>query len=273
VTIRVVKAGATGQETELEVHVVDPRGSVAALAFSFGLDDPAHPDLMDRMFDGGGVRNPGGDLDHVEDFCRATPHPDLGAPADRTFRYRHVFRFPGTYTAWARAKTGTCDGVAPGWNGIAITGANVTDGRLAYSVTGRAWPNGPARPTVRLAFRRDHWQAPDTVDDGPGLQVTESDDGPLARVRVDWGDGTVEDVAYGVDTSRDGGGWIDCDHPEEFGDPAQDNVSRPDHTYAQPGTYTVTVTVTTASCDGADEQSSTATGTWDWPAPSESPAG
>ena len=265
VTLAMV-AAPTGGETIFEAHVVDPHGSVAGLQFSYGLDDPAHPSETIRWFPGAGDMNYIGDVDRTEMHCAES----LAAPVDRRIRFTRTFRVPGTYTAWVRVQTRSCVGFAHDGGTWHLRGAHVGEDSLRYTVTGRLWPNGPAQPVPTLTFRHTHWSPPDEVDDGPGVQVKAYDDGDFRTVRVDWGDGNAEDVAFGSISGQDGG-FNDCAHPQEFRNAQQYVVARPDHTYATAGTYTVTVTVTTASCDGTDVQSATTSGSWDWPGPSASP--
>jgi hypothetical protein len=261
-----VSGGRTGGDTVFEAHVVDPGGSVAALQFSFGLDDPAHPTERRRWFPGAGDVNYDGDVDQTENHCPGA----LAAPTDRRIRFTRRYRVPGTYTAWVRVQTRSCAGIADQGAAWRLRGAHVAEDFLRYTVTGRLWPNGPAQPVPTLTFRHTHWSPPDEVDDGPGVQVKAYDDGDFRTVRVDWGDGTVEDVAFGSVPGQDGG-YNDCAQPREFREQQQRIVAKPDHTYATAGTYTVTVTVRTASCDGTDVQSATTSGSWDWPPPSAPP--
>jgi hypothetical protein len=263
VTLALVRPAVTGAESVFEAHVVDPDGSVAALQFSYGLDDPAHPTETGRWFPGAGDTQYVGDVDRTEDHCGES----LAAPVDRRIAFPRRFRVPGTYTAWVRVQMRSCAGYAREGMVGHLRGAHVAEAFLRYTVTGPLWPNGPAQPTATLGFRHTHWEAPDEVDDGPGVQVRARDDGDVATIRVDWGDGTAEDVDFGPVDGQDGG-YNDCDRPKEFRDQTQEVVARPEHQYASPGTYTVTVTVTTASCDGTGPQTVTTSGTWDWPPPS-----
>lgn len=267
VTLGVVSSAPTGQgETVFDAHVVDPYGSVAALIFSYGIEDPAHPKDDIRWFPGAGDQNYVGDVDEYENHCGE----NLGPPVNRHIRFARPYRIPGTYTAWVRVQTRSCAGITRGFVPGGLKGAHVAEDFLRYTVTGRLWPNGPGRPKPTLTFRHTHWEPPDEVDDGPGVQVRAWDDGDFTSVRVDWGDGNVEDVAFGP-VRNQSGGYNDCADPNEWRAPTQDVVAQPDHTYATAGTYPVTVTVTTASCDGTDVQSATTSGSWDWPPPSESP--
>jgi hypothetical protein len=265
VELRLVKAAPTGEESVLEVHVVDPYGGLAALNLSFGVKDPAHVDQGGRFFYGAGSVFYGpGEIDASRNDC-----PDLASgPTDTRLLFRRRFRIPGEYTAWVKVQTRSCDGhpdMEP------LHGRWVASDTLRYAVTGRLWPNGPNQPTATLAFRRSHFKDGSTADDGPGVQIVAADDGDVRDVTVDWGDGTVESVPYQPAYAY--GAYNDCEHPEEFfANGTQGVEAQPDHTYAQPGTYTVTVTVTTASCDGTDRQSTTTSGTWDWPPPSASPS-
>ena len=254
VELRLSKAAPTGEESVFEVHVVDPHGGLATVALSYGVRDPAHVVESGRYFYGAGTVNYGpGEVDDGRDEC---PDPASG-PTDARLLFRHRFRIPGEYTAWVKVQTRSCDGR---W---------VASDTLRYAVTGRLWPNGPNQPMATLAFRRSHFDNGDTKDDGPGVQIVAADDGDFRDVTVDWGDGTVESVPFKPAYAY--GAYNDCEDPDEFLNDTQGVEARPDHTYAQPGSYTVTVTVTTASCDGTDRQSTTTSGTWDWPPPSASP--
>ncbi|HEU0131333.1 MAG TPA: hypothetical protein VFQ85_10140 [Mycobacteriales bacterium] len=274
VELRLVGAAVTGQQAVFEVHVVDPVGPIAHVALSFHTTDPARlaDDLM-RTISSGGEGASGGVIDKFEDHCYPRNVPDTVGPTDRTLRFPVSFRVPGSFTAAVRVQTRSCAGGGGGWIMATTKGRWIATDTLAYTVTGKLWPQGPHVPRIEQQFERDVWEIRYNGRHpiGHGLQVRASDDAPVRSITVDWGDGSHEDVAFHAEEQSQTL-FADCAHPNPFFPADQTVVARPDHEYAQPGRYTVTVTVVTAACDGSDPQTATSTDTWDWAPPPSSSA-
>ncbi|HEX8002407.1 MAG TPA: hypothetical protein VF519_06895 [Mycobacteriales bacterium] len=109
---------------------------------------------------------------------------------------------------------------------------------------GREASNGPAKPV----YRHDQPTVQDRTVNLSGQ--LDDDDGWLRGVTIGWGDGTSSvvrndracDDGAGRHYPFEGGLW-----PSE------------DHTYAEPGTYTITLRYTSTGCGGADVQGGDAT--------------
>ena len=278
VRIRQVGNAVTGGPTTFELSILDSQGGLAGYEFSFGLNDPAHPQdefSGNSDFEGGTVVYGGGDIHESGYSCTGSPLKVQGKTTDKTVRFTHTFRKPGHYFAWARAQTRSCDDVSTRYGGIVVMrGASNTVATLPYDVTGIDWPNGPIAPTAAISFTRSHFEPspPRQIDTGAGPQFNGGDeDGAVTSMTVDWGDGHQQslDLTYEDRSNGTSGG---CSSYAEFGSTRTDAVARPDHTYLVAGTYRVTLTVTSASCDGSSQQTASTTAQYVWPPPSPSPS-
>ena len=196
-----------------------------------------------------------------------------GQGGKQRVEFTHAYNRPGTWTAVARADAGrACDmtdamrAVFPGgqWNGTTLPPVTtpalpqITSSVTVVVSAGATTSQGPGAPAIDgIALAR----APDGQ---VALQAVVSDgDGWLARVEVDWGDGTPAAVLLPATACRnDESGWP-VDSLWVIREPVQPPVSSfvpsPAHRYATPGAYTVTVTAVSTACDGSTPQRTTRT--------------
>lgn len=266
ITMTQTSSKLTGKSTGIEVHIVDPGGGLAAWVFSFGVANTKSVDtVFPRSFPENGTTTYDlGEIDHYAAPCKET-RGWKSSPVDTTLKFARSFRVPGAYTAYIAVKTRSCDGVTYSGYGLPQLGsANVSTGALKYSIGGQRWVNGSAAPRVSVGFNRSRFEGSGSRENlGAGPEIRADDDGVITRVEVDWGDGAKEAVSFNPEDNGSGtnGG---CNAVKEFGAPRMDVVARPDHSYAEPGTYSVIVTVTSATCDGSSQQVTRRTATYEY---------
>jgi len=167
-------------------------------------------------------------------------------PIDKTFTIAYAFRQATSYPVHFEFWSGTCgSGAGPrhDWQ----TTLDIT------AASSRS--NGPAQPYFHAAF------AQATVSNGH-IQITPSlidDDGNIATMTVDWGNGDAPTTTSIAGT---------CDEPAPAGKywPVSSTTQTATSPPLSPGTYTVTVTTTSTGCDGNDPQTASTSHTFTVPA-------
>jgi hypothetical protein len=211
-TRRDVAKPKAGQLVRFEVTVVPPRSGAYHVGVLWG----------DNM----GSDNP------IASDCGTGPKASAGRAF--TVGFAHAWRVSRTYSVTVQPGVGCEAGKAPAYpkHTVAVT-------------TGRVRGNGPQAPWGRVDYGpKDTGDA--AADHYFSAQGTDND-GYVARLVFDWGDGskaTTVDFVSGCRRPPDDS-WIE--YPN--------SVNDVHHKYAKaPSSYTITMTVVSSGCRGEDEQ-------------------
>lgn len=178
------------------------------------------------------------------------PNGDCAGAASGTAAadYTHVYNRAGRWEFSLQAASGHC-------GNDNIYGA--LHGYIAIE-PGQPTTQGPAQPRAIVAEAR----APGQPIVPGAIEVHaegRDDDGFVARLIIDFGDGSTPEIRPGDPSG--------C-RPTPAGWPAASwgwtLAPYPSHHYATPGSFVIAVTVVSSGCDGAGEQTSSASMTYTW---------
>lgn len=193
----------------------------------------------------------GDSISDQRDSSWSCPGGGPSAAGTRRWVFTHTYNLPGPKEFLFSAGTGNCS-VAPKVAAL--------QGWLDVAPGARPTTQGPVLPTVKVSrgmpvagHENDRTYASLAGD-------AYDQDGYLARVVIDWGDGSRDSLKNTMGCTPGTGGW-----PVSFGTRMfipPHGTSQPEHHYAQPGTYQVTVTAYSTGCGGLDEQSGAISFPW-----------